>query len=64
LREAKIDGIENAAGGGKDFFAECSIEQLARAQGVKPLKNPETFAGAWPDDQDVDAFLEEIYSAR
>ena len=64
MRDEKIDSIEPAAGGGKDFFAECSIEQLARVQGIKPLKNPKTFAGAWPADQDVDAFLEEIYSAR
>jgi hypothetical protein len=50
--------------GGRDFFTERSIGQLAEIQGVKPLKDPKTFAGAWPADQDVDAFLKEIYSSR
>jgi hypothetical protein len=64
LRIEKIDRVEPLLTGGKDFFTERSIEQLAEIQGVKPLKNPKTFAGAWPADQDVDAFLEEIYSSR
>lgn len=64
LRIEKIARVEPLLAGGRDFFTERSIEQLAEIQGVKPLKNPKTFAGAWPADQDVDAFLEEIYSAR
>jgi hypothetical protein len=64
LRIEKIAMVEPLFMGGRDFFTERSIEQLAEIQGVKPLKNPKTFAGAWPADQDVDAFLEEIYSSR
>jgi len=50
--------------GGRDFFTERSIEQLADDQGIEPLNDPGTFAGGWPADQDIDAFLEEIYSSR
>ncbi len=64
MGDEKIDGVERLLTGGKDFFTEGSIEQLAKVQSIKPLKNPKTFAGAWPADQDVDAFLEEIYSSR
>ena len=64
LRIEKIAIVEPLLTGGRDFFAQRSMEQLAEIQGVKPLKNPKTFAGAWPADQDVDAFLEEIYSSR
>jgi hypothetical protein len=64
LREERIDIVGPLLTGGSDFLTECSIEELAEVQGVKPLKNPEKLAGAWPADQDVDAFLEEIYSSR
>jgi hypothetical protein len=64
LHIEKIVIVEPLLTGGRDFFTERSIEQLAEVQGVKPLKNPKTFAGGWPADQDVDAFLEEIYSSR
>jgi hypothetical protein len=64
LRIETIAMVEPLLSGGTDFFTERSIEQLAEIQGVKPLKNPRTFAGAWPADEDVDAFLEEIYSSR
>ena len=64
LRIEKISIIEPLLTGGKDFFTTRSIQELAEVQGVKPLKNPKTFAGGLPADQDVDAFLEEIYSSR
>jgi hypothetical protein len=62
--EEKISIVEALLTGGKDFFAERSIEQVAEDQGVQPLDDLEMFAGGWPADQEVDAFLEEIYSSR
>jgi len=50
LRIEKIDRVEPLLTGGRDFFNERSIEQLAEIQGVKPLKNPKTFADAGPFD--------------
>lgn len=60
----KIGVLEQLLVGVKHFFTGRSIEELANVQGVKPIENPKSFAGAWPSDQDVDAFLEEIYSNR
>lgn len=64
LHIEKIDAVEPLLIGGRDFLTERSLEQLAEAQGVKPLKNPKKLAGGWPVDEDLDAFLEEIYSSR
>ena len=64
LHIEKIDIVEPLLTGGRDFFIERSMEELAEVQGVKPLKNPKAFSGGWPADEDVDAFLEEIYSSR
>jgi hypothetical protein len=64
LHIEKIDIVEPLLTGGRDFFIERSLEELARVQAVKPLRNPKVFLGGWPADQDVDAFLEEIYSSR
>jgi hypothetical protein len=56
--------VEQLLMGAKDFISGRSIEQLAEVQGIKPVENPKTLAGEWPADQDLDAFLEEIYSNR
>lgn len=51
--------------GAKDnFFAALSIEELAKAQSVKPLQNVSVLSGGIPEDEDVDEFLQEIYDAR
>ena len=62
MADEKIGIVEQLLMGAKDFFNGGSIEQLAEVQGIKPVENPKTLAGGWPADQDLDAFLEEIYS--
>lgn len=64
LHIEKIGIVEQLLIGARDFFTGRSIEQLAEVQGVKPLTKPSVLAGGWPADQDIDAFLEEIYSTR
>lgn len=64
LHVEKIGIVEQLLLGAKDFFTGRSIEQLAEVQGVKPMDKPNVLAGGWPADQDIDAFLEEIYSTR
>jgi hypothetical protein len=64
LHLEKIDMVEPLLTGGRDFFTNRSMEELARVQGVKPSKNSKAFSGGWPADEDLDAFLEEIYSSR
>ncbi|MGB7284481.1 MAG: hypothetical protein WBE13_19610 [Candidatus Acidiferrum sp.] len=48
----------------EQFFATCTLEELAEAQGVTPMKNPEEMAGAWPEAEDVDQFVKETYESR
>lgn len=59
-----IGVIEQLLIGAKDFYAGRSLQQLAEAQGVEPLNNPKVLVGGWPDGEDVDEFLEDIYSSR
>lgn len=56
--------VEQLGMGAKDFFKAHSIKELAKIQGVRPVKSPKVLAGGWPLDQDVDAFIEEIYTSR
>ena len=67
IDELKIDEIEivdKLLLGAKDFFASKTVEQLAEAQGVHPLKNPAELAGGWPPDENIDEFIEATYSSR
>jgi hypothetical protein len=47
-----------------DFFKGKSISELAREQGVGPVKDIRVFAGVIPEDEDVDEMLAEIYRLR
>jgi hypothetical protein len=60
----KISIVEQLLVGAKDFHSGRTLQQLADAQGVQPLVNPKVLSGGFPDDEDVDEFLEEIYSSR
>ena len=50
--------------GNHDFFAGKSLSELAREQGVGPIKDISLLAGGLPDDEDIDEMLEEIYRSR
>jgi hypothetical protein len=47
-----------------DFFKGKSVSELAREQGVRPIKDIRAFAGVIPDDDDADEMLAEIYRLR
>jgi len=64
LHIEKIDRLPSLSLGKENFFAESSLSELASAQKVKPIKDMCTFASGFPEEEDIDAFLEEIYSAR
>jgi hypothetical protein len=55
---------EKEVDAGNTFFASLTLDQLAERQGVRPLEDPEVLLGGWPDDEDLDAFLEETYQSR
>ena len=46
------------------FFTGWTFDQLVRMQAVEPLKVSKALAGGWPEDEDVDDVLEEIYERR
>jgi hypothetical protein len=48
----------------RDFFAGKSLAELAREQGVGPVRDISVFAGGFPEDEDIDEMLEEIYRLR
>ena len=60
----KIERLPSLSLGEGNFFAESSISELAAKQKVKPLKDMSSFASGFPPDENIDEFLEEIYSAR
>jgi hypothetical protein len=44
-------------------IAGKTIQEVARDRGAKPF-DPREFAGIVPPDEDISAFVEEIYRAR
>jgi hypothetical protein len=46
------------------FLVPHSFEDLARLQGVKPLEDINVLAGGFPEDEDIDEFLDDIYGHR
>jgi hypothetical protein len=63
-RAAKSDSANGRSRLAGQFFATSTLEELAEVQGVGPMKNPEEMAGAWPEAEDVDQFVEETYQSR
>lgn len=47
-----------------EFFTNRSIEDLAKVQSVGPIKDIRVLSGGIPEDEDIDAFLQEIYGTR
>lgn len=61
--EAGVSGDERLLGN-SDFFRGKSLTELAREQGVLPVKDISVFAGGIPDDEDVDELLAELEALR
>jgi hypothetical protein len=59
-----IDPLPSLSLGEGNFFASQSLQELAEAQKIKPIKDVSGLAGTFPNDEDIDDFLKEIYSAR
>lgn len=63
----KLENVEITAppllGGDRGFFVAKTIDQLIAEQGVHPIDDLKSLAGAIPDD-DVDEFVADIYRDR
>jgi hypothetical protein len=64
LHIESIERLPSLSLGEGNFFASPSLSELASVQKVKPMKDISSLAGGFPKDEDIDDFLEEIYSAR
>jgi hypothetical protein len=47
-----------------DFFKTRSVEDLAREQGVGPIRPLDDLRGDWPDEDSIDDFLGFLREAR
>ena len=63
-RKATQPRITSALDRHFESIPALSFEELVKAQGVKPLDDPSILAGVWPEDDDIDEFLEEVYRSR
>ncbi len=50
--------------GDPEFFHAKTLAELAREQGVGPVKDISVFAGVIGEDEDVDEMIKEIYRLR
>lgn len=57
LRLAQVEGRQ-------DTGQPKSVQELARIQGVSPLHDLSVLAGGWPDDEDLDQFIETVRQWR
>ncbi len=64
LKIEEIEILDELLLGAKDFFSSRSLQQLADAQGVRPLSNPKELAGGWPQDENIDEFVTSTYQNR
>jgi hypothetical protein len=64
IRIHTINPLPSIELGREMFYASPSIQDLAAAQNVKPLRSAADLATKVPTDEDVDTMIEEIYSSR
>jgi hypothetical protein len=64
LKIERLEILDEILVGARDFFVSRSLEQLAQAQGVRPLADPRELAGGWPQDEDIDEFIVTTYKSR
>jgi hypothetical protein len=49
---------------GSEFWSGKTVEELAREQGVQPIKNLADLAMDWPEEESVDEFLALVREVR
>jgi hypothetical protein len=64
LRAEKIEVVDELMLGARDFVSGYSLEKLAEMQGVRPLASGNDLAGGWPEDEDIDEFIDTTYRSR
>jgi len=60
----KIEPLDPLIVGAAAFLRPHSFEELAQLQGVKPLESVSALAGGFPEDENLDEFLDDVYERR
>jgi hypothetical protein len=60
----KIEPLPSLAVGEGQFFSDLTLGDLAKMQDVSAIQDPSKLAGGFPSDEDIDAFLKDIYENR
>lgn len=61
--DARLSGREHLFEN-RDFFTGKSLAELAREQGVGPIKDIGVFAGGFPEEENLDELLAELDRLR
>jgi hypothetical protein len=64
IRIASLTPVDPLKMNASAFFSGTSIEELAAAQSIDPIRNPNVLIGGWPDDDDVDEAVADINRHR
>ena len=64
IKIEKIELLDELMLGASNFTASYSLQQLAEMQGIRPLARPDELAGGWPQDDNLDEFIETTYRSR
>lgn len=64
IQVKKIEPLDPPAVGAAAFLRPHSFEELAQLQGVQPLESVSVLAGGFPEDENLDEFLDDIYTHR
>jgi hypothetical protein len=59
-----IERLPSLSLGEGNYYAESSLDELAAKQKVKPARSSVELSGGFPEDVNIDQFLDEIYKAR
>jgi hypothetical protein len=62
IDESAMSGIANVPL--SSFWKSTSFDELAAQQGVYPVDNLSNIMGGWPEDEDVDSFINTLRSSR
>lgn len=62
--DAKQDGVSPQPHSNAGFWHSLTFEELARAQGVRPVEKLEDIMGGWPEDERDDGFEEAVHTMR
>ena len=63
-RNPKTEDDSSESGSTGGFWHSLTFEELARAQGVQPVRRLEDIMGGWPEDQRDDGFEDAIRAMR